>query len=72
LLNDALGVILCVMQTYYASFVLGVGTVLAVIQIVGIPLVWKQWLSAGIGLLLIGWGLYARYGHKATSSETHE
>jgi nicotinamide riboside transporter PnuC len=38
------------------------GLILVLAQVVGIPLSWKEWLSALIGIFCIGWGLHQRYG----------
>ncbi|GMU73932.1 MAG: hypothetical protein AMXMBFR44_1310 [Candidatus Campbellbacteria bacterium] len=48
------------------------GVVLLLTQVIGIPLLWKQWISAGIGLFYIAWGLYLRYGGTLRQEVSHD
>lgn len=56
----------------HAKTIVILGIVLALSQVIGIPLLWKQWLSALIGIGCVGWGLYLRYGGQAAHTESHE
>lgn len=60
------------MQKTHTRTIITVGVVLALSQIIGIPLLWKLWFSAAIGLFFIGWGLYLRYGDRAPHGQLHD
>ena len=43
------------------------GIILSLGHVIGIPLVWKEWISVLGGLFLLGWGLYIRYEKKSST-----
>ena len=60
------------MQKVHTRTIIIAGTVLALVQVVGIPLSWKLWFSSAVGLFFIGWGLYLRYGHGASQGQRYD
>jgi hypothetical protein len=51
------------MYKRYATMLIVCGVILALSQVVGIPFSWRQTVGGLIGVVLIGWGLYALYGN---------
>lgn len=60
------------MQKAQTRTIIIAGVMLALVQVIGLPLSWKLWLSSAIGLFLIGWGLYLRYGRRASLDQVHD
>ncbi len=59
------------MHSTYARTLITLGTILALAQVIGIPLGWKQWISVCVALIFVGWGVYARYYEKP-QQETYD
>jgi len=60
------------MQKAQTRTIIIAGVALALVQVLGIPLSWKLWLSSAIGLFFIGWGLYLRYGRRTAHDQLHD